>query len=256
MLLAIDIGNSHMVAGIYNNHQLQQHWRLRTDRSMTADELAATMQGLFSLEGYRFDDITNAVIASVVPSLKLTLNEFFTEYMHLSPCYVSAAQTGTMRIQTDFPAEVGADRIVNGLAARAQYGFPAIIVDFGTAITFDCLNDNGDYIGGSIVPGMAIAIDALSSRTAKLPRIDITIPPKSPIGTNTEEAIRAGMLFGYGGLVEEIIAQISKTMAPAIPAIIATGGMAHLIAPYAPSLETIDQLLTLEGLFLYHDLCA
>jgi type III pantothenate kinase len=153
----------------------------------------------------------------------------------------------------DNPDEVGDDRIVNAVAAFDKYHTALIIVDFGTAITFDCVSGRGEYLGGIITPGVAISLDALSSRTAKLPRVDITIPPAQAIGTNTVDAIKSGIMFGYGGLVEELVRRIKAEMAPQIPRVIATGGMAPLIAPHAPSIEVVEPMLTLEGLRLLHE---
>ncbi|MEW6427613.1 MAG: type III pantothenate kinase [Thermodesulfobacteriota bacterium] len=253
MLLAIDIGNTHTVIGLFQDSNLTQHWRLRTDRQVTADELAATLQGLFAIRGLALNAVSGVVIASVVPTLGMPLRQFCANYLDLAPVFVTGELTHTMAIHCDHPGEVGADRIVNGLAAREKYGFPAIIVDFGTAITFDCIDASGSYIGGAIIPGMAIALDALSTRTAKLPRIDISTPPRRAIGTNTEDAIRAGMLFGYGGMIEEILRRIQTELAVPARAIIATGGMAGLIAPYAPSIAAVDPMLTLEGIRIFHE---
>ncbi len=255
MLLAIDVGNTHTTIGLFQNRRLVADWRLRTDRRQTADELAASLHGLFELRQRSLADVRAAVVASVVPSFKLALDSFFEHYLGLHPLYVTAEPVGGMTVRTQFPAEVGADRIVNALAARHKYGFPAVIVDFGTAITFDCVNGDGDYIGGAILPGMALAVDALAARTAKLPRIDLGERPTTAIGTDTVSAIRAGILFGYGGMVEALLSRITAEMQPSSPAIVATGGMAQVIAPYAPSITTIDPHLTLDGLLLYHELC-
>lgn len=252
MLLAIDVGNSHTVFGLFDGATLLHHWRVRTTRQATADELAASFHNLFALRGIQLNQITSMVIGSVVPALLSPLLEVGRLYCHTTPLVVSAATCPDIEILIDFPSEVGADRIINAVAARRKYGTPVVIVDFGTAITFDCVNPDGNYMGGAIFAGLGIAMDALGSRTAKLPRVDISIAPGSPIGTNTESAIRAGFLYGYGGMVEGVVGRIRQQMHPNRPKIIATGGMAHLIAPFAPSIETVDPLLTLEGLQIIH----
>ncbi len=252
MLLAIDAGNTQTTIGLFQDDHLLAAWRLRTDRGRTADELAAEINGLFALHGRSLREVTAVAIASVVPSANLAMTAFCHDYLHLSPCYLCAASLPEMAIRTRFPAEVGADRIANALAARKRHGFPAVIVDFGTAITFDCLDANGDYTGGVIIPGMGLAVDVLAARTAKLPRIDLAVAPEKTIGNDTVSAIRSGILFGYGAMVEGLLARIKEEMAPPEPKVIATGGMAHLLADYAPSIARIDPHLTLTGIQLYH----
>ncbi len=252
MLLAIDAGNTQTTIGLFQGSQLLSDWRLRTDRGHTADELEASLHALFALRGRSLRDVTAVVIASVVPSANLAMTSFCQEHLNISPHYVRADSAPGMAIRTRFPDEVGADRIVNALAARELYGFPAVIVDFGTAITFDCLDASGDYIGGIILPGMALAVDALAARTAKLPRVDLAQPPDKAIGDDTVSAIRSGVLFGYGAMIEGLLARVKEEMSPPEPTVIATGGMARLLPPYAPSIANIDQRLTLIGLRLYH----
>lgn len=253
MLMAVDVGNTHTVIGLFEGDTLIYHWRIRTEISNTADELAATIHGLFTMKHLHFTDISSMVLASVVPPIqsawrKLSLNLFAFEPLNIS----RHLDTG-LTIRTDNPAEVGADRIVNSVAGFNKHASPLIIVDFGTAITFDCVSGKGDYLGGIITPGLSISLDALSQRTAKLPRVDISTPPPQAIGTNTTDAIKSGVLFGYGGLVEELLKRIKVEMAPEKPKVIATGGMAALIAPYAPSIEEVEPMLTLEGLRLIHE---
>jgi type III pantothenate kinase len=256
MLLAVDVGNSHTVFGVYRKKNLLCHWRVRTDRQITADELAVQFHSLLLLKNITLKDVRQAIIASVAPTMQAALVSFIHDYLKIEPITVDHHLTAGMDVLIEFPSEVGADRIVNSVAARDKYGVPAVIVDFGTAITFDCVSREGHYLGGAIAPGMAIALDALSTRTAKLPRIDISRPPAAAIGTSTESAIRAGMLYGYGGMIEGLVAEIKKELAPDLPKIIATGGMAELIAPYAPSVQIIDPLLTLEGLRILHEVAS
>jgi type III pantothenate kinase len=253
MLLAIDVGNTHTVFGLYRGAELHCHWRVRTDRQVTADELAVQFNSLLLLQSVSVKAINQAIIASVVPPMQAALVSYIHRYLGISPVIVDHRQTAGMRILIDSPSEVGADRIVNAVAARDKYGVPAVVVDFGTAITFDCVSQEGHYLGGAIAPGMAIALEALSARTAKLPRVDISKAPPSAIGTSTDSAIRAGMLFGYGGMVEGLLGEIRKCLSNADSLqIIATGGMAELIAPFAPSIQIVDPHLTLEGLRILH----
>lgn len=253
MLLTIDVGNSQTVCGVFKKGNLLYHWRLKTDREKTADELAARFLSLFALQNIHFTDIKNVIIASVVPTQQQAWYEFSTRYANCSPLVVNGQTLETgIKIMTDNPAEVGADRIVNAVAAFAQYGKSCIVVDFGTAITFDCISAKGEYLGGAIMPGMIISMDALASRTAKLPRIDISIPPERAIGANTVDAIKSGLLFGYGAMVDGLINKLSAEFAET-PQVIATGGMAELIAPYTESIQIVDPMLTLKGLNILHE---
>jgi type III pantothenate kinase len=253
MLMAVDVGNTHTVIGLFEGDTLICHWRVRTELTNTADELAATIHGLFALKHLKFTDINNMVLASVVPPIQAAWRNLSMDLFSFEPLKISRHLKTGLRIKIDNPDEVGDDRIVNAVAAFDKYATALIIVDFGTAITFDCVSARGEYLGGIITPGVAISLDALSSRTAKLPRVDITIPPAQAIGTNTVDAIKSGIMFGYGGLVEELVRRIKAEMAPEIPKVIATGGMAPLIAPLAPSIEVVEPMLTLEGLRLLHE---
>ncbi len=253
MLFAIDVGNSQTVCGVFNKGNLLCHWRLKTDREKTADELAARFLALFAMQNIRFEDITSVIVASVVPTQQLAWHEFSTRYTNCTPLVVNNHSLETdIKIITDNPAEVGADRLVNAVAAFAQYGKSCIVVDFGTAITFDCISARGEYLGGAIMPGMSISLDALASRTAKLPRIDISIPPKRAIGANTVDAIKSGLMFGYGALVDGLIKKLSAEFTET-PQVIATGGMAELIAPYTEAIQIVDPMLTLKGLNILHE---
>ncbi len=253
MLIAIDVGNSHTVSGIFENNKLLYHWRIKTDRKKTADELAARFHTFFTMNEIRFRDISDAVLASVVPTQQAAWVDFCNDLnWQLLQVNDKFTQTG-MKVLTDRPEEVGADRIVNSAAAYEIVGNALIAIDFGTAITFDCVSDSGDYLGGSIVPGISISLDALSNRTAKLPRVDISKPPPSPIGKNTVDAIKSGILYGYGSLVDGVIEKLKKEFNNKKPAVIATGGMAMLIQPYTTSIERVEPMLTLQGLKLIHE---
>ena len=253
MLMAVDVGNTHTVIGLFEGDTLICHWRVRTEITNTADELAATIHGLFALKHLKFTDVSSMVLASVVPPIQAAWRNLSLNIFSFEPLKISRHLDTGLTIRADNPAEVGADRIVNSVAAFDKYASPLIIVDFGTAITFDCVSGKGEYLGGIITPGLSISLDALGQRTAKLPRVDISTPPPQAIGTNTIDAIKSGVLFGYGGLVEELLKRIKSEMAPESPKVIATGGMATLIAPYAPSIEEVEPMLTLEGLRLLHE---
>ena len=253
MLLAIDVGNSQTVCGIFKKDNLLWHWRVKTDREKTADELAAVFLSLFAMREIKFRDITNVIISSVVPTQQQAWQEFSEGKLKCLPLLVKAGNLETgITIAIDNPSEVGADRIVNAAAAFEQYHQNAIVVDFGTAITFDCISKNGEYLGGAIFPGMNISLDALASRTAKLPRIDISSPPMKPIGANTVAAIQSGVLYGYGAMVDGMVRKLSEEFSDK-PVVIATGGMAELISRYTESIQVINPLLTLKGLYLLHE---
>ena len=253
MLLAIDVGNSQTVCGVFNKDNLLCQWRLKTDREKTADELAARFLPLFTMQNIEFKDISGVIIASVVPTQQQAWQEFSNRYTKCAPLLVHGNTLNTgITIVTDNPAEVGADRIVNAVAAFEKFGKSCIVVDFGTAITFDCISARGEYLGGAILPGIGISLDALANRTAKLPRVDISIPVQNAIGTNTVDAIKSGLLFGYGAMVDGLIKKLSAEFAET-PQVIATGGMSELIGAYTESIQIIDPTLTLKGLYLLHE---
>jgi type III pantothenate kinase len=253
MLLTIDVGNSQTVCGVFNKGNLLCHWRLKTDREKTADELAARFLSLFTMQNIQFNDISGVIIASVVPTQQQAWQEFSFKYTGCTPLLVNGSNLNTgITIATDNPSEVGADRIVNAVAVYDQFKSASIVVDFGTAITFDCISARGEYLGGAIMPGMSISIDALASRTAKLPRIDISIPPERAIGANTIDAIKSGLLFGYGALVDGLVKKLAAEFTET-PRVIATGGMAELIASYTESILFVDPMLTLKGLYILHE---
>ncbi len=252
MLLAVDVGNSHMVIGLFTEEKLTHHWRVKTDRKSTPDELAALFHSLFNVHHISFTDISDVILASVVPTMQAAWVEFTQQHFNQKAVLVDSGMETGMKVLTDNPAEVGADRIVNAVAGYTRFKKALIIVDFGTAITLDCVSEHGEYLGGAIAPGLAISLDALSGQTAKLPRVDISTPPVSAMGTNTVEAIKSGLLYGFGGMVEGLINRIKEEFHPISPMVISTGGMASLISPYAPSIEEVIPMLTLEGLRLLH----
>ena len=245
-LLVIDIGNTNIVLGLYDGERLATQWRIATDHSRMPDEYAMLLLDLFSRAGQDPDSVQGIVLASVVPSLTGTFTEVGERYWRQRPLVVDAGVRTGVRIRYDSPRDVGADRVVNAVAAYRIYGGPACVVDFGTGTTFDAISAEGDYLGGAIAPGIRIAAEALFVRTAKLPRVDIARPPRA-IGTNTVHSIQSGLLFGYVGLVEGMVARFREELGLDMR-VIATGGLAHLIAAETDVIEVVDQELTLKGL--------
>lgn len=259
MLLVIDVGNSHTVTAIYDNDRLIGHWRLKTDRDRTGDELAIRYYSLFKMEKIEPDQINYVVLASVVPTLEASwvhcCNKHFSKHLKTPVLKLNSKNISPLvEVDTDNPKEVGIDRLVNAFAAHSRYKSNLIVIDFGTAITFDCVTDKCKYIGGVILPGIAISLDALVTRTAKLPMVDVTTPPKTLIGKNTVHAMKSGILYGYGSLIDGIVHGIKKEMIGDKKdfKVIATGGMAKLISPVSKTIEEIDPQLTLNGLHLIH----
>ena len=255
MLFAVDVGNSHTVSGIFDKGKLVGNWRMQSRQDRTADELAIRYHGLFQMAGIDPGRITGFIVASVVPVLETSWLHFARSYLtHLRqpPLAVNHTIKLGMRVAIENPAEVGADRIVNAVAAWDRFHEPLIVIDFGTAITFDCVNGEPAYVGGTIHAGIGISLDALAIRTAKLPRLDINATPAHPIGTTTVKAIHSGILYGFGGLIDRMVQVLGKQLVPDGGPVttIATGGMAALIKPYAHSIEHIDEDLTLKGLAL------
>jgi type III pantothenate kinase len=260
MLLAIDIGNSHTVLGLFHDDRLTGQWRFQSDRDRTDDELAIQCHGLLSLIGIDRREITGIILVSVVPVLEKAwlscCRKYLASHLPYPPQVITAGlMQEHLTIKTDHPEEVGADRLVNSIAAWRKYQCDLIVIDFGTAITFDCVSRGPEFLGGAILPGINIALEALSSRTAKLPRIDLSAGPDKVIGTNTIQAMQSGILHGYGALVDGLTHRILAEMgcAPEASKVIATGGMAQLIAPYSQAIDEVDPTLTLQGLhYLYH----
>jgi len=248
MLLCIDLGNTNTTFGIFVGSELLGDWRIRTDHHKMPDEYGILMASLLEHAGHRTQSVTGICLCSVVPPLTRIFSEACQSFFGLSPLEVRAmvgVKTG-VKIGYDDPRAVGADRIVDAAAVFKLYGGPACVVDFGTAMTFDAIAANGDYVGGAIAPGIGISAEALFSRTAKLPRVELTRPP-SVIGTNTVHSIQAGLLFGYAGLVEGIVARFRVELGPDMK-VIATGGLAELMAHETEVIDIVDPLLTLKGL--------
>ncbi len=250
MLLAIDIGNTDTTLGVFEGEGLRTTWHMATGIHRMADEYAALLLNLLHHQGLDTSDIKEVVLCSVVPSLIATFEELFQRYFHISPLVVGAGVKTGVRIRMDNPREVGADRIVNAAAAHHLYGGPIIIADLGTATTFDTVSKEGDYLGGAIAPGIVTAAEALFTQAAMLPRVEF-IHPKHAIGTNTIAAMQSGIIFGYVGLIEGIVARIQQELGGKAK-VIATGGYAELIVKETTVIDVVNPNLTLIGLRLIY----
>ena len=250
MLLAIDVGNTNIVIGVFRGQALVHTWRLTTIRERTSDELGILVTNLCERHEIRKGDISGIIVASVVPPLTGTLVTMVSEYFGRVPLLFEPAVNGGMPILIDNPSEVGADRVANGIAAFAVYGhgLPIIVVDFGTATTFDAVSAKGDYLGGIICPGPNVSAEALFQRAAKLPRIDVKKPPRV-IGTSTIAAMQSGLFWGYVDMVEGLLRRMKAELGGAAT-VLATGGLAPVVAPESALIEHVDQDLTLHGLRL------
>lgn len=256
MVLVIDVGNTNTVLGVYELNKpekaekaasrLLAHWRVATVRTRTVDEYGVLFRNLFAIGKVAVEEVGGIIISSVVPPLDSTLREVCERYFHLKPLFVEPGIKTGMPIHYDNPQEVGADRIVNGVAAFEKYGGPCIVVDFGTATTFDAVSRKGEYLGGVIAPGIGISSQALFEHTARLPLVDIRRPAKL-VGTNTVGSIQSGLFFGYLGLVDGILERMIAEMGKDTK-VVATGGLAQLIGDGSKFIKSVDDLLTLEGL--------
>ncbi len=243
-----DIGNTHTVLGLYLDDELKKMWRLRTDAHRTTDEWGLTLKNLFELAGFELADVSAVAISSVVPQAVHALTRASMRYFEIEPLVVGPGVKTGLAIRYESPREVGADRVVNAVAAYEQVGKACIVVDFGTATTFDCLSEKGEYLGGAISPGISTSLEALVTRAAKLPRVQID-KPRSVIGRNTVESIQSGVLYGYVSLVDGLVSRLKEEMDCDV-AVIATGGLAGAISAESTTIERVDQNLTLEGLRL------
>jgi type III pantothenate kinase len=250
MLLAIDVGNTNIVIGVFRDKELIHSWRLTTIRERTSDELGVLVAGLCDRHGVHRQEITGIVVASVVPPLTATLMKMATDYFGQAALLFEPAVNGRMPILIDKPSEVGADRVVNSIAAFDTYGkgLPLIVVDFGTATTFDAVSAKGEYLGGIICPGPKLSAEALFQRAARLPRIDVTKPARV-IGTNTVAAMQSGLFWGYVDMVEGLVRRMKAELGGAA-VVVATGGLASVVAPESSEIEHVDEELTLRGLRL------
>ncbi|OCL28567.1 pantothenate kinase [Orenia metallireducens] len=246
MILAIDVGNTNIVLGLYQNDELLIDWRISTDKGKTVDEYGILLINLFESNGFKLEDIKKIIISSVVPPIINTLDEVAMKYFGVEALVIGPGVKTGINIKMDNPREVGADRIVNAVAASELYSGPAIIVDFGTATTFDALSAKGEYLGGVIAPGIGISTEALFDRAAKLPKIELKFP-KNVIGKNTHDALQSGILYGFVGQVDGIVRRMKEEFAKDAK-VISTGGLAELISPRSEEVNIVNEFLTLEGL--------
>jgi type III pantothenate kinase len=252
MLLTIDIGNTNITLGLYKEKELGPRWRLATAYDHMPDEYGLQLLGLLEHVGYKPESVTGICIASVVPPITSKIIDACQHYLSQEPLVVDAGVKTGVRVRYEDPRAVGADRIVDTVAVLHLYGTPACVVDFGTATTFDAIAENGDYLGGAIAPGIGIAAEALFQRTAKLPRVDLQKPP-SVIGKNTVHSMQSGLLFGYVGLVEGMVRRFKQELGENMK-VIATGGLADIIAHETDSIQIVAPWLTLDGLQIIWDM--
>ncbi len=247
MLFCIDIGNTNIVLGMTDKGKILKHWRIRTERDITADELGIIVDNLFKSSGMKLKDVKNTIISCVVPPLLYTFETFSQSYFDIKPLIVGPGVDMGMPILYDNPKEVGADRIVNAVAAYEKYNTALVIIDFGTATTFDYVSQEGSYIGGAIAPGVIISCEALFQKASKLPRVEIFSKPRSVIARDTISSMNVGIIYGYAGLVDGIVNRMKKESGDKVT-VIATGGLAPLICDVSQTIDHVEEFLTLEGL--------
>ena len=256
MLLVLDVGNTNTVLGVFDMSsgqpgRLLAHWRVSTNKTQTVDEYGVLFRNLFAMNALEFTAVKGTVVSSVVPPLDSTLREVCERYFQSKPLFIEPGVKTGMPVHYDNPAEVGADRIVNSVAAYEKFGGPCIIVDFGTATTFDVVSKKGEYLGGVITPGIGISADALFARTARLPRVDVRKPPRV-LATNTVHSVQSGLYHGYVGLIDGILERLLAEMSGEVQ-VVATGGLATLMGEGSKYIRHIDDLLTLEGLRIIYE---
>lgn len=251
MILVFDVGNTNIVLGVYDAGELIHHWRVSTEKSRTVDEHAVVIKNLFDFSGLKFSEISDVVISSVVPPVMPTLEALSRKYFGVEALVIGPGVKTGMPIIYDNPREVGADRIVNAVAAYTKYGGPLVIVDFGTATTFCAISAKGEYLGGAIAPGIGISTEALFQRASKLPRIEL-VKPKSVIAKNTVAGMQSGIYYGFTGQVDGIVNRMKAELGVATK-VIATGGLAELISEESSTIEIVDPFLTLEGLMIIYE---
>lgn len=249
MLLAVDVGNTNTVIGLFDNDDLICDWRIHTASSVTEDEFNILISNLFLSKNINQSDIQKVVISCVVPAMMRILNAYCIKYLGLEPFWIDADSV-KMPVLYDNPSEVGADRLVNAIAAYQMYKTSLIVIDFGTATTFDVITDRGEYIGGAIAPGIGIAAESLFKHASRLPHVELFNPPETAIGKNTAHSMKSGIIFGYAELVDGMVHRIKKEMGSPEPKVIATGGLAPLMQNVSDTIEAVEMGLTLEGLWI------
>ncbi|MBQ3180292.1 MAG: type III pantothenate kinase [Firmicutes bacterium] len=252
MLLVIDIGNTNTVLGLYQGEECRHHWRCASDKTKTEDEYAVLLRDMLQLVGLGLEDVTAAALSSTVPPLVNVWRKLCRKYMDVSPLVVSGDIRTDLEICLDNPRETGPDRIVNSVAGRAKYGNSLIVVDLGTATTFDCVSAEGKFLGGVIAPGLGSSADALFNSTARLPRVAFDVPCRA-LATNTVQALQSGLVYGFAGLLDGIVKRLKAEMGGEVK-VIATGGLAGAIARVAESVDVVDSMLTLDGLKILYDM--
>ena len=254
MLLVVDVGNTQTHFGTFRGEELVEHWRFATVRESTADELGAALDNLLKLRGLSFEDLDASIVSSTVPHLEPEWTAMAERYLGHEMLVVGPGLRTGMAIRYDNPREIGADRLVNAVALRERFGGPAVCVDFGTATTFDVVSAEGEYVGGALMTGIEISLDALTERGARLPKVELA-SPKTVIGKNTIDAIRSGVVFCYAGAVDAILRRLYDELGGRAD-VIATGGLSSLVVPFTEEIDEVDDLLTLTGLRLIHELNA
>ncbi len=252
MLLAVDVGNTQTHFGTFRGDRLTEHWRFATVRQSTSDQLGAALSNLLELRQMSLKEIDASIVSSTVPALGPEWCEMAERYLGHTMLVVGPGVKTGMPIRYDNPREIGPDRLVNAVAAHQRLGGPCVVVDFGTAITYDPVSADGEYLGGIILPGVEISLEALTERAAALPKVDVTVPPRALIGKTTIDAIRSGIVYGTAGQVDTLVTRLREELGPTTKTI-ATGGLAHAIVPYATTIEAVDDLLTLTGLRLIYE---
>lgn len=251
MLLVLDVGNTETTIGLFEGEVLSKRWSISTTLTRTQDEWAALMKIYFEMAGFSISEVHGVAISSVVPPVDHILKEAFETYFSLVPLFVGPGIKTGIQILYENPSEVGADRVVNAVAAAKLHELPAIVIDFGTATTFDLVAADGSYVGGVIAPGLAISAEALFTRAAKLPKVELA-KPKKVVGKSTTASMQSGLFYGYASLTEGIVKRI-KAEYGAVKSVVATGGLANLIAPECPFIDDVDEDLTLKGLYFIHE---